>query len=145
VRCEREFLLLPQVRQQWGIYYMSRYKDDVLLVVSSRTNVSRLMQEWDIKAAHYTVELEQTNRKCVPMLDLEINIQKNRLIAVSPYVKPTSQKVWLRSSSMHHPSVHVSWVYGMLRRYNENCLRCSAEHAKTRFLNQLADQRPEHT
>ena len=116
-RVEIPFLLLPAVRQRYGILFYGRFKDDALLIATcSLHDLNELLAEIDTRADHFKVTIDEQSSLGVTMLDVKIGRQGQRL-SFSPHRKDTAHGRYISSLSYHPSSVHRTWPIQMLNHY----------------------------
>lgn len=140
VRVERDWALPEDMQRSFGISHLLRFKDDVLVVLSSSSGIQPFVQEMQKRAGHYRLTVDATSECGVPMFDIWVHkcarFKHDHVLETGVYVKPTFQGLPLHTSSMHPFSVHVSWPIGRLLHVIRVCSSFFLyREAATRFLN----------
>ena len=152
---ERPFLLVPSIREQFGIVEYFRYKDDLLIFTSGDSDLqAHLLESLGEAAQHFKLKRDKACKYSVDMLDCTLSKggsltggqwASTGLLDISIFVKNTSQMVPLCSSSMHHPSLHMAWPSARLKHFYALCSgRKPYRYACNRFVDTMRYMLPLH-
>ena len=91
-KVERDFVLSPSVRAQYGIYYYGRFKDDGLIIMGG-SHLSRVefFESFRARSGCFRIEVEPVDGYNFSMLDIEFFQGKNwvyRKLDYKPWRKP---------------------------------------------------------
>ena len=117
---EKGFILKPHNRQRFSVYFYSRFRDDILLIVGDDTNTNRsLVEHMRSHAFPFSLKVESISREGCQMLDLDIGVSKGLtfdFVFFRLFVKETS--IWkpLSPDSSHPRSIHLHWPRAQITR-----------------------------
>ena len=143
---EKNFILKPSNRREFGILFYCRFRDDILLIVnSSISSIRDLISNMNIHAAPFQLKLESMSSHKCQMLDLEITLcvrpsESFSLCSFGLYTKPTS--IWqpLAIDSVHPKSIHKHWPIAQCQRiYSKFSCPIKGKRAVDKFKAQYAE------
>ena len=124
-RMERNFFDNEEVKRKLGIVMYARYRDDGVVATDKPWLIDKIISMMNVKAGYFKLEYETRITRPIDFLDVTIwkgsRFRKSRLLDHKVYTKPTSIYTPLGISSLHVPSIHLTWPRAMIRRFRDRC------------------------
>ena len=134
---EEDFVLVPSIRELYGLFFYARYKDDIFLIFDTPdddiSRVHRFIIDFKAKCVPFVISLDGVSRRGCQMLDMFVSVDCDRFPVFSLFTKPSS--IWqpLGIESCHHPSIHMHWPINQCmrigERYSHSVLGSEAVHS----------------
>ena len=116
-RVEAPFATAAHIHDLYGIIAYFRFKHDIFIIGSVRSNTREFIWEMQRRAGYFTIELDTINSTQIRYLELLVTkgVLSQRFL-VTPTWKPTSLGIPLCTTSTHPFSTHRSWPISMIKR-----------------------------
>ena len=124
-----ELMELPSIalstfRDLHGIKAYFRFKDDILIlidVVDPDAHALKIKERLSSLSKEFKLKMITVSR-AVDFLDLSLSFDLNGFLTYNVFIKESRIGRPLCVTSMHHPSVHLSWPVAEVRRLRARCL-----------------------